>query len=244
MNEWTSYVNNRDCIDVVYIDLEKAFDTVSHVKLLVKLRSLGVGGSLHVWLTNYLSYRRQYVRVGSSLSSMEAVMSGIPQGTILGPLLFILYINDLTNEINSSAISLYADDSKIYLKSNHLADCLNLADDLLNIQAWFDDWQLRINVNKCEVLHIGASNIEFPYRLSNFVLPDRNSIKDLGFHVSKNLSLSNHCNIVCRNAFYRQRQFFRAFACKDRSFLLFFFCTYIRPLIESNMEPLLYMRYR
>lgn len=234
LNDWTKFVDGKSCLDVVYIDLEKAFDTVSHTKLLLKLGKLGIGGNVYKWLSDFLCDRQQCVRVCSDVSPSAHVVSGIPQGTILGPLLFVLYINDLPNHTSNCSLELYADDSKLYNKINTVDDCLDLADDLLNIQHWFDLWQLRINVNKCELLHIGRNNINFPYRVQQYLIPEKLFCKDLGIYVTDDLSVRKHCSVVARNAFFRLRQFSMAFVCNDRMFKVFLYSTYVRPLLESN----------
>ena len=108
------------------------------------------------------------MRVGGSYSNFENVVSGIAQGTILGPLLFILYIDKLSELLDTSSnwIKLYADDSKLYGDCTSVDDCLTLFDNLLDIEDWCSDWQLSINSEKCEVLHMGRNNNKFPYRIN------------------------------------------------------------------------------
>ena len=132
INDWTKLVDTKLSVDVLYIDMAKAFDTVSHKKLLYKLGLLGFGGPLLTWLENFLCDRVQSVRVGSQLSASRPVISGIPQGTVLGPLLFLIYINDLCDMVNNSEIALYADDAKLYKAVKTVNDCLDMSDDILN----------------------------------------------------------------------------------------------------------------
>ena len=164
LNDWTNLCNSCTNFDIIYFDFARAFDTVSHRKLLLKLRKLGIGGSILRWLEVFLTGRVQHVRVGKSLSPPEPVLSGIPQGTILGPLLFLLYIDDLGGVLSESTMKLYAGDSKVYRPSPGVSDCLKLAEDLLRIQEWLDEWQLQLNLSKCTVLNVGHSSIQFPYR--------------------------------------------------------------------------------
>ena len=236
LNDWTKFLNDGKCFDVIYIDLAKAFDTVSHSKLLQKLCALGVGGCLLRWLRKFLVGRVQSVRVGTSISSAVPVMSGIPQGTILGPLLFLLYVNDLPDTLatSNSNLILYADDSKLYWRTSSTNECLLLASDLLSLEEWFSRWQLTVNISKCEVLNVGFDNSMFPFRIGNHIMPQSSSCKDLGIHVSRDLSSSKHCTTISNFAHFKCRQFYRSFACKDRDFLLFLFTTYIRPILESS----------
>ena len=235
LNDWTELVDNKSSVDVLYIDLEKAFDSVSHPKLLAKLRRCGIGGSLFQWIGNFLSCRRQCVRVGCSLSPYMNVISGIPQGTILGPLLFLLYINDLPGIPEGKTVSsLFADDSKFYHISNNISDCLEFANDIIGIQEWLDMWQLKINLTKCVVLHLGHSNILFPHRINQFIVEKQFFCRDLGVHVASDFSAFNHCSIIVRNAMYRLHQFRKTFTGRRIDFKIFLFVTYIRPLVESN----------
>ena len=102
-------------MDILYIDVKKAFDTVSHQKLLYKLEKMGVGGNMMIWFNKFMCERTQCVRVNNVETDVSPVISGTGQGTILGSLLFLLFISDISNEINNgSKITLYADDAKLY----------------------------------------------------------------------------------------------------------------------------------
>ena len=143
-------------------------------------------------------------------------------------------MNDLNDEIVNSNLVLYADDSKIYKIINSATDCLEMAEDLLNLEDWVSAWQMKLNINKCELLSVGSSNVDYPYKLNGFVVPGGDVCRDLGVYVSDNLSFTQHCMKISRYAHYRRRQFHSAFACKDRDFHVFLFCTYVRPILESN----------
>ena len=119
LSDWVSAVNKRQRVDCVYIDLSKAFDTVSHPKLLQKLRGYGVDYELFNWISAFLSGRSQRVTVDSGLSESVPVTSGVPQGSVLGPLLFLLYINDIVECVEGvSHVRLFADDAKFYCARN------------------------------------------------------------------------------------------------------------------------------
>ena len=117
-------------MDIIYIDLAKAFDSVSHPKLLYKLNKVGIGGSILTWLRNFLCNQIQCVRVISTLSTFLPVRSGIGQGTIFGPLLFILYVIDITSQMSSSTVQLYADEAKLYGNSANDHQCGQIQHDL------------------------------------------------------------------------------------------------------------------
>ena len=134
-NDWTYLIDKGNSVDVVYIDFCKAFDTVSHQKLIMKLSKYGIHGNLLLWIKDFLSERTQNVKIGNSLSSTMKVTSGVPQGSVLGPTLFLVYINDLLDINIHSSVCLFADDFKVYnvsSKSNLLSLDLKLISDWAN----------------------------------------------------------------------------------------------------------------
>lgn len=183
--------------DVLNLDFSKAFDSVSHRLLLHKLRSFGVNGSLLKWLTSYLSNRKQRVVMEGEASAWLPVLSGVPQGSILGPLLFVLYINDLPNCVTSSEVALFADDAKCFREIRSASDCHLLQHDLNKIHEWSRIWKLNFNVSKCKLLTIArALKFQHPYSLDGVVLERVDSIQDLGITVSSDLSWHKHIDQV------------------------------------------------
>jgi len=162
------------------------------------------------------------------------VISGIPQGTVLGLLLFLIYINDLCDMVNNCEIALFADDAKLYKAVKTVNVCLDMSDDILNIESWIEEWQMRINISKCELLRIGYNNLSFPYKVGNINISAKPSCRDLAVNVSNDFSFSDHCNKIARTAHFRRRQFQQSFACKEIDFQVYLFCTYIRSLVEHN----------
>ena len=121
MEDLTSLIDNNQDIDILYLDFRKAFDTVPHERLLLKLAAYGISGALADWIRNFLKDRIQYVRVGSDKSNTSKVLSGIPQGSILGPVLFTIFINDLPDSVLSTC-KIFADDTKLYNKVSNSND--------------------------------------------------------------------------------------------------------------------------
>ena len=151
LNYYQRLITGRN-LDVIFLDLPKAFDRVP-----LKLKSNGIDDCLLNWLRHFLVGRKQRVVVRGSCSDWWCVTSGTPQGTILGPLLFLLYINDIS-EIISSTVKLYADDTKIYREIvDPIKDCQLLQDDLNKLDAMARKWQLRFNADKCESMRITHS---------------------------------------------------------------------------------------
>ena len=159
LNDFTKLIEMKDNIDVIYLDFSKAFDTVPHMRLINKLKAYGIEGNLIKWITNFLSDRKQRVKVNSSYSDYAPVISGIPQGSILGPILFVIYINDLP-EIIENSCKIFADDTKLYASPKNK---ITLQSDLLSLLEWSQVWQLKFNISKCGILHIGANNPRFEY---------------------------------------------------------------------------------
>ena len=144
MDTWTEALDRDLSIDCIYMDYQKAFDTVPHRRLLGKLQTYGIRGNIHHWITDFLMGRQQQVVVNGRSSEWKDVTSGIPQGSVMGPLLFLMYINDLPETI-SSEVYLFADDTKIF---NIIVDdeSINtLQNDLRKLEEWSNKWLLRFH---------------------------------------------------------------------------------------------------
>jgi hypothetical protein len=137
--------------DIIYLDFAKAFDKVSHNKLLIKLKSYDIDNTILRWIEAFLKDRKQRVVIGDKFSDWEQVSSGVPQGSVLGPVLFVIFINDLPSRVKSF-FKLYADGSKLGSKITCLNDCLDLQNDLDEVTKWAEDWQMLFNIYKCRVI--------------------------------------------------------------------------------------------
>ena len=142
-------VNHPSQTDVIYLDISKAFDTVSHDILLSKLWHFGISGSLWAWFKNYLCNRYQRVSINSNLSHTLPVVSGVPQGSILGPVLFLIYMNDITSSTRHSRLLIYADDTKCFKHLSSVIDQTYLQEDINAIITWSKSSQLNFNISKC-----------------------------------------------------------------------------------------------
>ena len=235
LDNWTKALDERAGVDVFYLDMAKAFDTVSHPKLLAKLRKIGINGKFAIWIESFLSYRSQAVKIGNCISEVRPVLSGVPQGTVLGPLLFLLFINDLPNVVTNSKLIMYADDAKLFFKVRTEDDAQFLHADILSVIRWAETWQLRLALPKCAILHIGGvynPNVEFS--ANNLPIPSVQDIQDLGLLMTGNLKFSSYVDKIVSKAQKRTGLFFKVFKCRDTKFLTSIFCTYIRPLLEYN----------
>ena len=158
INELTSSTKGG-IIDVIYIDFAKAFDSVPHHRLITKLQSYGIGGQILKWIKSFLSTRRQRVVLGGAMSDGIYVISGIPQGSVLGPVMFVCFINDLPDGV-SSLVHMYADDTKLGRHIESIVDNHLLQTDLNILMEWSLKWQLRFNASKCKILRIGSRDIQ------------------------------------------------------------------------------------
>lgn len=190
----TAQLDMSEIVDVVYLDFSKAFDTVPHQRLLTKLSSLGIRGQLLNWIKEFLKNRYQRVTVRGQASDLHSVKSGVPQGSVLGPLLFLAYVNDLDDYCMSNILK-YADDAKLYGTDSR---CLQM--DLDSLQEWSNDWLLRFNVNKCAVMHYGYQNQRVEYTIGNEILRKTDNERDLGVIMTPDLNFSAHVTHAVKKA--------------------------------------------
>ena len=184
--------------DILFLDLSKAFDSVSHTLLMHKLQSFGINCKLLEWLRSYLSNRRQRVVLEGESSEWLPVKSVVPQGSILGPLMFLLFINDMPSVVSSGLVSLFADDAKCFHPINNIGDCLALHGDLDRLYDWSVKWRLVFNIEKCKVLTVSRSRtpVNFNYSINGSVLEKVDSFTDLGVTVSHDLSWGHHISSI------------------------------------------------
>ena len=148
IHDWTTILNKgQGQVDVILLDFSKAFDTVPHQRLLQKLNKYGIRNHTLNWISSFLTNRTHHVVVNGSTSNVESVLSGVPQGTVLGPLLFLIYINDIEQNLTSK-IRLFADDSAIYRNINSPNDAKSLQNDIFRLQEWAAKWQMKFNIKK------------------------------------------------------------------------------------------------
>lgn len=188
-------------VDAVYLDLKAAFDKVDHQVLLAKLLKLGVSSNLVDWFSSYLTGRSFCVKIGSSISEPFCNISGVPQGSNLGPLLFLLFINDASLVLPPGTTIFYADDSKIYAIIDSVDDCHVLQAQLKTFEDWCARNFLMLSIGKCQVISYSRkkSTIHFPYSLSGQLIERVSRIRDLGVILDEQLTFTDHYNdIICR----------------------------------------------
>lgn len=233
INDWSVSLSHKQSIDVAYIDFKRAFDSVVHSKLYLKLKSLGINGNLLHWICDFLSNRFQAVRVANSTSTFRFVRSGVPQGSVLGPILFLVFINDIVDLFGSGLnLKLYADDVKLYTAIRDISSVGVLQSGLDKLNEWANEWQLSIAINKCSVLHIGKNNPQHSYNLQSDSLCNAFETTDLGIVVDYKLRFSTHYASIVKKAHQRASLILRCFKCRDPLLLSKAFVVYVRPLLE------------
>ena len=239
-NDWTKGLDEGVGLDVVFLDYSKAFDTVPFKRMLLKLKSYGLGGQVLSWIQDFLSARTLQVWVGDSCSSPGNVKSGVPQGSVLGPLFFIIYVNDVPKQVKSNLV-MFADDTKMYRAIRNEGDEQVLQEDLDSLLRWSDKWLLRFNVSKCKVMHLGRTRTLTNYKMKqpnqkSITLEETNMEKDLGVYVTSSLKPTVHCQKVAKKAMSSLKLLRSAFDNLNLKNFKMLFTTYVRPHLEYNIQ--------
>ena len=190
MNLWHHELSNL-------ILIKKAFDKIPHQRLLIKLKSHEMRVNIVTWIQNWLTDRRQRVSVEGETSAWTAVHIGVPQGSVLGPLLFLIYINDLEDGVASNILK-FADDTILFRIVQTRQECHTLQEDLNRLERWSAKWQMLFNQSKCKCLHIGRANGKVLYEMHNTFLLKISKEKDLGVTISADWKVSEQCGIAAR----------------------------------------------
>ena len=204
----TKNQENGGQTDLIYTDFEKAFDKVAHRRLLSKLGAYGINSKILEWIKSFLCGRKHQIRINGKYSDWMEVPSGIPQGSVLGPLLFIIFINDLPQACdNSSNLFLFADDAKMFKHILNNKDSQELNYCCQQIYDWSEKWLMKLNTDKCKVLTISRNKTTIDYKYGfntslGFVELERvQSMKDLGVIFDANLSFKDHIHEKINKAF-------------------------------------------
>ena len=222
-------------VRTVFCDISKAFDRVWHEGLIYKLKAAGVSGDVLRWFQSYLSGRRQRVVLPGSLSEWVYIKAGVPQGSILGPLLFLLYINDIVKNIGSN-IRLFADDTSLFIiVDNPTTAALCLNSDLEKLSRWAAIWLVTFNPSKNESLLISRKinkPIHPPLYMQNVQIQEVSSHKHLGLYFSNDCSWHQHIDYIKQKAWFRIHIMRKLKFKLDRKSLETIYLTFIRPLLE------------
>ena len=236
---WTQTLDDGGNIDAIYTDFKKAFDSVPHRRLMLKLDSLGIRGKVHAWVKYFLSERTQFVTINGVASKEGKVTSGIPQGSVLGPLLFVAYINDLPQHALNE-VRIFADDTKLFARSEKTESRAALQEDIDNLCKWSDDWLLSFHPQKCCVMRLGNNPPEHTYTMkttsdgqeTRHNLSESNAEKDLGVIVDNKLNYGNHISQATGKANRTLGVLRRSFDhLSDKTFIQLY-KSLVRPMLE------------
>ena len=219
-------------MDMVFLYYKKAFDTVPHKRLLYKVRKYGFGDIYINWFKDTLTNRKQRVHIRGQFSEPTEVLSGVPQGSVLGPLLFILFVNDIPDTVNAK-VKMYADDTKVYERQNE-ADSLQR--DLERLEEWSRKWLVKFNELKCKVMYFGINNPKHTYLLGNTDLEKVTNEKDLGVYITDDAKPSSQCVEAAKKASQALGFIKRTFTYYDRRSFAILYKTYIRPHMEFAVQ--------
>ena len=217
LDKLTAIIDKGSPADVFYLDFAKAFDKVPTQRLLLKLKNKGVDGNVLRWIRNWLTDRSQEVKIGEARSDRTEVKSGVPQGSILGPPLFSVFIDDLDDyaEIIDMLIK-FADDTKGLQEINSEEDRAKLQEALDNMVRWAREWGMEFNTAKCKIMNVGHNNPGYQYTMGGVVLQEVEEEKDVGVTVHRSLKPSRHCQKAAGMATGVLRQLAKNFHYRDR----------------------------
>ncbi|BHF63767.1 hypothetical protein SprV_0200676200 [Sparganum proliferum] len=238
LQSWTRALDDRHEVYIAFIDFQKAFDTVPHQRLLHKLKKIGIGGNFLKWIENFLLGRHQVVCIGQEKSDPAMVGSGVPQGSVLGPILFLIYVDDAARALDCE-VAMFADDMKIWSVIRGPADEDILQVNLNRLEEWSSRWLLRFNVGKCSILRLGnttRSAITRDYFLGGAALQEVEAQKDLGVLMTSSLKPSAHCSRVAKRAMSVLYAIKRAFMDFDEDVFSKTFGTFVRPHLEYGIQ--------
>lgn len=234
----TALLDKGHNIDVFYLDFSKAFDRVPHQRLLAKLEAHGITGEILNWIRSWLSDRKQCVVLNGSQSEWTSVPSGVPQGSVLGPLLFIIFINDIDNAVDVVHCCLlkFADDTKGLHKVSNVSDAEKLQKDLDNLHKWSCDWQMLFNLDKCHILHFGNTNPHHQYNINGHPLLAVENEKDLGVIINETCTPSKQVSAAALKGNQVLGQLLRTFTYRDSKTFIKLYIQYVRPHLECCVQ--------
>ena len=236
-NKWTEALMHDLPVDILFLDYSKAFDTVPHARLIKQVESFGITGEALAWIKAFLSGRQQQVIANKQHSSWKPVRSGVPQGSVLGPVLFSLFVNDVPT-ITDNKVTMFADDTKLHAVLTNPDHGAQLQQDLKRLEDWAQRNQMKFHPSKCVVMHLGNHNKDFKYTMTKedgslHVLDEAIIEKDLGVEVDWSFSFTFHCKQKINTATRMLNYIRRSFQYIDKEVLLLLYKEMVRPHLEN-----------
>nr|XP_047142837.1 uncharacterized protein LOC124817085 [Hydra vulgaris] len=224
---------------VIYLDFAKAFDKVEHKRLLTKIKAYGITGKIYNWIESFLANRNQRVAISNTVSEWVSVTSGVPQGSILGPMLFLLFINDLP-EVVLNTFKMYADDSKIIAIEDSIDNQAEMQTDLDNIVKWCNNWGMELNCKKCKVMRFGNQKVfrgidkTYTMNINGMIYDHSNSVleRDLGVFVQPDMRWKHQTQVCVNKASKILGLIINAFESRDYYMWKILYTNYVRPHLE------------
>ena len=235
LDKITAMLDEGKAADIIYLDYSKAFDKICHSKLIKKLEAHGIRGNVQRWISEWLRDRQQWVEIKGCKSSRKPVTSGVPQGSVLGPLLFIIYINDIDIEANNiDILRKFADDTKGAKEIDGPEDAAHLQNCINNLEEWGKKWSMEFNVKKCKIMHCGRNNPKHSYSIGGETLKVVDSEKDIGVTITANLKPSQHCQEAAGRARCELGKISKCFHFRDKKVFLRLYMQFVRPHLEFS----------
>lgn len=235
LEEVTDMLDRKLPVDIVYLDFSKAFDKVPHKRLLEKLHAHGVRGKVWTWIKNWLSGRQQRVIIQGETSDWKPVLSGVPQGSVLGPLLFLIYIDDIDENIRSRLLK-FADDTKLFGPVATPEQAEILQQDLRQMHYWSKEWQMLFNPGKCKCLHLGFNNLNYDYFVGDNLIESTEEEKDLGVWVDVLMNFSKQCAAAVAKANGVLATIRRTITNKSPKIIIPLYKSLVRPHLEYAVQ--------
>ena len=226
MDKIIEALDKGELVDVIFLDFAKAFDKVPLARLMEKVRAHGIRENMLRWIRNGLTDQQQQVVLNGTFSEWMAVLLGVPQGSVLGPLLFLIFINDLEEGVATDPVFKFADDTKVATIIREEKDRDALQGTLDELASWAQRWGMAFNVQKCKVMHVGSKNKQYEYSMNNTVLVKTVKERDLGVVMSATLKPRVQCAKAARTAQTVLSQISRAFHFRDRHVFLKLYIQY------------------
>ena len=230
-------------VDIIYLDFAKAFDKVPHRRLLLKLEALGIAGKVLNWIQSWLTGRLQRVVLNGSASDWMPVLSGVPQGSVLGPICFVAFINDIDDvlDIVNGFVCKFADDTKYGRIIRNEEDQKQMQRDIDRLNEWAEIWQMDFNTKKCKIMHCGSTNPQYNYCMNGYapagtVLQVVEEEKDIGVIVSNSLKPAAQCAKAAKKANGILGQMARSFHYRDKKEWINLYKTYVRHHLEFSVQ--------